>query len=67
MDAHDPADIKSAHALQDAVKVEQADIGNLELPNGDNQCLERLFEITSKGCVMAKNRKNRYFHGDIEL
>ena len=32
---NDPADMKVAHALQDAVVVEQADIGKLELPNWD--------------------------------
>ena len=34
---NDPADMKAAHALQDAVVVEQADIGKLELPNWDKQ------------------------------
>ena len=39
---NDPADMKAAHALQDAVKVEQADIGKLELPNWDKQGVETL-------------------------
>jgi len=43
-DANDPADIKAAHALQDAIKVEQADIGKLELPNWDKQGVETLRE-----------------------
>ena len=43
-DPNDPADIKAAHALQDAVKVEQADIGKLELPNWDKQGMETLRE-----------------------
>jgi hypothetical protein len=34
---NDSADMKAAHALQDAVVVEQADIGKLELPNWDMQ------------------------------
>jgi len=34
---NDPADMKVAHALQDAVVVEQADIGKLEMPNWDKQ------------------------------
>ena len=34
---NDPADMKAAHALQDAVIVEQADIGKLEMPNWDKQ------------------------------
>lgn len=41
---NDPADIKAAHALQDAVKVEQADIGKLELPDWDKQGVETLRE-----------------------
>jgi len=41
-DPNDPADMKIAHALQDAVVVEQADIGKLELPNWDKQGVETL-------------------------
>ena len=43
-DPNDPADIKTAHALQDAIKVEQADIGKLELPDWDKQGVETLRE-----------------------
>ena len=43
-DPNDPADMKAAHALQDAIKVEQADIGKLELPNWDKQGVETLRE-----------------------
>ena len=39
---NDPADMKVAHALQDAVVVEQADIGKLELPNWDKQSVVTL-------------------------
>jgi len=39
---NDPADMKVAHDLQDAVVVEQADIGKLELPNWDKQGVETL-------------------------
>ena len=41
-DPNDPADMKAAHALQDAIKVEQTDIGKLELPNWDKQGVETL-------------------------
>ena len=41
-DPNDPADMKAAHALQDAVVVEQADIGKLEFPNWDKQGVETL-------------------------
>ena len=41
-DPNDPEDMKAAHAMQDAVKVEQADIGKLELPNWDKQGVETL-------------------------
>ena len=41
-DPNDPADMKAAHALQDAVNVEQADIGKLELPNWDKEGVETL-------------------------
>jgi len=43
-DPNDPADMKAAHALQDAVKVEQADIGKLEVPKWDKQGVETLRE-----------------------
>jgi len=43
-DPNDPADMKVAHTLQDAVVVEQADIGKLELPNWDKQGVETLRE-----------------------
>ena len=43
-DPNDPGDMKAAHALQDAVVVEQADIGKLELPNWDKQGVETLRE-----------------------
>ena len=36
-DPNDPADMKIAHALQDAVVVKQANIGKLEMPNWDKQ------------------------------
>ena len=43
-DPNDPADMKAANALQDAIKVEQADIGKLELPNWDKQGVVTLRE-----------------------
>ena len=43
-DPDDPADMKAAHTLQDAVVVEQADIGKLEMPNWDKQGVETLRE-----------------------
>ena len=39
---NDPSDMKIAHALQDAVVVEQADKGKLEMPNWDKQGVETL-------------------------
>lgn len=41
-DPNDTADIKIAHNLQDAVVVEQADKGKLELPNWDKHGVESL-------------------------
>jgi para-nitrobenzyl esterase len=34
-DPEDPADLKSANALQDQIKIEQTDVGKLELPDWD--------------------------------
>lgn len=41
MDPNDAADVAEAHRLQDAVKVEQADTGALDLPNWDQEELEQ--------------------------
>jgi len=41
-DPNDTADMKIAHDLQDAVVVEQADKGKLELPNWDKQGVESM-------------------------
>lgn len=41
MDPNDAADVAAAHRLQDAVKVEQADTGVLDLPNWDQDELEQ--------------------------
>ena len=41
-DPNDPADIKICHDLQDAVVVEQAEMGKLELPNWDKEGVETL-------------------------
>jgi hypothetical protein len=41
MDPNDAADVAAAHRLQDAVKVEQADIGVVDLPNWDQEALEQ--------------------------
>ena len=41
MDPNDAADVAAAHRLQDAVKVEQADIGVLDLPNWDQEEVEQ--------------------------
>lgn len=54
-DPNDPADIKAAHELQDAVKVEQADIGKLELPNWDKQGVETLREAINVLCATITN------------
>lgn len=38
-DPNDPADMKSAHALQDQIKIKQASPGKLELPDWDEETL----------------------------
>jgi len=41
-DPNDPGDMAEAHALQDAVKVEQADPGKLEVPDWDEEQVLKL-------------------------
>ena len=49
----DPADMKAVHALQDAIRVEQASIGKFEIPDWDqtsqNKAREALEELGSLG------------------
>ena len=42
MDPNDEKDMKAAHRLQDAVKVEQADIGKFEAPNWKKEEVEKM-------------------------
>ena len=42
MDPNDEEDMKAAHQLQDAVKVEQADIGKLEVPDWNKEDVEQM-------------------------
>ena len=42
MDPSDEQDMKAAHQLQDAVKVEQADIGKFEVPNWNAEEVEQM-------------------------
>jgi hypothetical protein len=52
LDPNDPADVKAAHALQDAIKFTQASPGKLELPDWDTDSLEQtrktINELTAK-------------------
>ena len=60
MDPNDPADVKAANALQDAIKAEQANAGKLELPDWDQETLKKtrdaLLTLESLGGV----KKNRF-------
>jgi hypothetical protein len=40
-DPNDPADMKAAHALQDAIQIKQASPGKLELPDWDRTSFEQ--------------------------
>jgi hypothetical protein len=44
-DPNDPDDIKKAHALQDAIRIEQASPGKLELPDWDQKSLVETRQI----------------------
>lgn len=43
----DPADLKIANAIQDAIKVEQADIGTFEIPNWDSVSQDQVRDALS--------------------
>ena len=42
VDPNDPKDLEQVHALQDAIKVGQKDVGKLELPNWDQASQESI-------------------------
>ncbi len=42
VDSSDPADIKKVNAIQDQIKVEQASVGEFEIPNWDQKSQDRL-------------------------
>ena len=44
MNPNDPADVKAVHALQDAIKVEQAAAGKFEVPEWDQASLKGIRE-----------------------
>lgn len=60
MDPNNPADVKAANALQDAIKAEQANPGTLELPDWDpvthNATRDALLALESLG----GSKKNRF-------
>ena len=43
-DGSDPEDKRIAHALQDQIRIEQAEVGTLELPNWDNESRQRMMD-----------------------
>lgn len=53
VDPNDPKDLDEVHKLQDAIKVEQKDIGKLELPNWDD---ESLTDIRNALLTLAKHQ-----------
>jgi len=44
MDPNDESDVQAAHRLQDAVRIEQADIGKFEVPNWKKEEVEQMRE-----------------------
>jgi len=55
VNAADPEDIKKANALQDQMKVEQASVGEFEVPNWDHKSQDRLRDAIN---VLAATMKN---------
>jgi hypothetical protein len=42
VDPNDPADVEAVHALQDAIRIEQANVGTFEIPDWDQESLGRI-------------------------
>jgi hypothetical protein len=58
VDPADPEDVKKVHALQDAIKVEQAGAGNFEIPDWDQASQKKLRDaLLVLGSTMSDFRK----------
>lgn len=61
-DAVDPEDVKKAHELQDKIRIEQENIGTLEVPNWDPESLQKIKDAIN---VLANSMTNtRGFFGE---
>jgi hypothetical protein len=57
MDPNDPADVKAAHAAQDAIRVVQAEPGKFEMPDWDQQQRAKLSgELAALAAYLPDNR-----------
>jgi len=56
VDPNDPKDLKTANALQDAVRVEQASPGRFEVPHWDDKSLARVREELRQGASFDTRR-----------
>lgn len=58
VDPTDPEDVKKVHALQDAIKVEQAGVGNFEIPSWDQGSQKKLRDaLLVLGSTMSDFKK----------
>jgi len=61
-DESNPDDVKKAHELQDKIKIEQADMGTLEVPNWDEESRQKIKDAIN---VLANSMSNtRGFFGE---
>ena len=62
VDESNPDDVKKAHELQDKIKIEQTDMGTLEVPNWDEESRQKIKDAIN---VLANSMSNtRGFFGE---
>jgi hypothetical protein len=60
MDPNDPQDVKAAHAVQDAIKVSQADPGTFETPDWDQAQRAKLSETLASLMAFAGDSRGMF-------
>lgn len=61
VDPRDPEDMKAAHALQDAIRIQQKDPGTLELPNWDGESRVEVRNLLNELGKLSITDFNGYF------
>jgi metallo-beta-lactamase class B len=67
VDPANPDDLKAAHALQDAIRVEQANIGTFEVPNWDKTSQDKIRNLLNELSTMRSSDMGAMFGTKSEV